>query len=283
MQSENEWETQHMADSSAVKAGNGAAKTGNGGSLSAPTARTQLATIETGARGLVLKDLDSMWRFATAVVKGGMAPKSMTKPEQVLIALQMGAELGLTPMMSLKTIAVVNGTPSVWGAGVPALCMNHPLFESLKEEWSGQGETRKCTVTMRRKNNPEPTIRTFGYTDAKRAGLLSRDTYKNYPDRMYQCRARAWAANDCFPDAMMGLSVAEEVQDLAFSQTAGTSIESGDDAPLSSLDAAADLLEKDGAIDAEFTDSGDDVDDEWPENATTPTREELADQAKGLF
>jgi hypothetical protein len=49
--------------------------------------------------------------------------------------------------------------------------------------------------------------------DAKRAGLLGKDNWKNYPRRMLQMRARSWALRDCFSDVLLGMRLAEELQD----------------------------------------------------------------------
>lgn len=206
-----------------------------------------------------------MWRLSIFVIASGLAPRGYDKPEKVLIAIQWGAEIGLSPMQSLKSIAVIGNNPAVWGDAIPALCRRHPQFKSIKEEWVGEGEKRKCRVTMRRKDDEEPTVREFGYADAKRAGLVGKDTYLKFADRMYQCRARAWAAHDCFPDALMGLAIAEEVLDCEFTEQ-GPSLSSGDDAPLNTLDEAADLLDADA-----------DKVDALHDSPSSPTPEELAD------
>lgn len=202
----------------------------------------QSQSLSAGSRGLVFHSMDEMWRFATAVTKARMAPKTLDSTEKVFIALQMGAEVGLTPMQSLKNIAVIHNSPSMWGDALVAIVRRSPVCEWIKESWTGSGETRKAIVTGKRANDPEHCTREFGYADAKRAGLLSNATYKNYPDRMYQNRARAWMFRDLFADLLMGLDVAEEAQDLAYSQSR-PAITSGDAAPLDSLDDAAELID----------------------------------------
>ena len=50
--------------------------------------------------------------------------------------------------------------------------------------------------------------------DAKAAGLLGKQgPWTQYPKRMRQMRARAFAVRDVFPDVLKGLPVAEEVMD----------------------------------------------------------------------
>src|SRR6266478_3926901 len=56
-----------------------------------------------------------------------LAPKDFKgKPANVLIAMQMGAEVGLAPMQSLQNIAVINGRPSLWGDAALGVVQVHP-------------------------------------------------------------------------------------------------------------------------------------------------------------
>lgn len=133
------------------------------------------------------------------------------KPANCLIAMQWGAELGLKPLQSLQNLAVINGRPALWGDAVIALVLASPLCEYVTEE--DDGETAVCRV--KRKGAPEQ-VRTFSTEDAKRAGLLGKQgPWTQYPKRMRQMRARAFALRDVFPDVLRGMPVAEELQDMA--------------------------------------------------------------------
>lgn len=132
------------------------------------------------------------------------------KPSNVLIAVQMGAEIGLKPMQALQGIAVIKGMPCVWGDALLAVAMGHPEFEDIIEEI--EGDTAICTV---KRKGRSPCIRRFSKEDAKRAGLYSRDgVWKTYPQRMLQMRARSWAIRDLFADALKGIQTREEVEDI---------------------------------------------------------------------
>ena len=73
------------------------------------------STIQIGSSGLILNDLDSLWRFSGYVSTSGLAPKGIQSREAIFTAIQMGLEVGLTPMAALQNIAVINGRPSIWG------------------------------------------------------------------------------------------------------------------------------------------------------------------------
>lgn len=134
------------------------------------------------------------------------------KPGDILIAGQMGAELGVSWMQALSNIAVINGRPCIWGDLMLALIRSHPDFESIEETYDK--ETQTATCVLKRKSDKKPVTQYFSWQDAIEAGLTGKDTYKKYKRRMLQMRARSWAVRDCMPDALRGISVAEEVMDL---------------------------------------------------------------------
>lgn len=165
-----------------------------------------------GDRGLQFSDMESMWRFCTAVVNSRTF-KDIDTPEVALIRLQAGLELGLTPIWSLTNIMVTNGRPSVWGDALLGLVLNHKDCVDVIEKFEGAGENLIATCEVHRKGRL-PVKREFGVTDAKRAGLHGKNVHGAYPKRMLQMRARSWACRDSFADALRGLGVIEEARDV---------------------------------------------------------------------
>jgi hypothetical protein len=94
------------------------------------------------ARGLALQTISDAMTFGKMVAGSDFAPKDFRgKPESCVLAMQHGAELGLSPMQAIQSIAVVNGRPSVygdtakgnrpsWGAAAPGEIAK-PLWEDL--------------------------------------------------------------------------------------------------------------------------------------------------------
>lgn len=188
----------------------------------APEAGAQLAPIAGGKpksaligyaeRGIALRSMEDAFIFAKAVINSGMAPKGFGSPEAVLVAIQFGAELGLTPMASLQNIALVNGRPTLWGDAVPGVCQAN--LESYKDEPIGADESYGFRVTVVRKGRSDPIVRTFTVAMAKKAGLWGKQgPWSQYPDRMLLMRARTFAFRDAFPDALRGIATVEEMRD----------------------------------------------------------------------
>lgn len=182
------------------------------------------AELAVGERGIALNDFDGMWRFAEAAHQSGLAPKQLTSQPAIFIALQLGAEIGLPPMASLQSIAVVNGRPTIWGDAMMAVCRATGELEEFVEWYEENGErlprnpvtfTDKTMAICRVKRQGYAAAETgFSVADAKTAGLWSKDgPWKQYPARMLKYRARSFALRDQFGDALRGLHSAEEVQD----------------------------------------------------------------------
>jgi DNA-directed RNA polymerase subunit RPC12/RpoP len=175
--------------------------------------------IELNGRGLALRTLADMTRFAEGVIKAGLAPRSLETREKLIIAMQLGQEIGLSYMIALKSIAVINGTPTIYGDAALGLVRRSSLLVGINEEINGQieesldetlpGTAALCTV---QRKNEEPITRAFTVGDARRAGLWNkRGPWQTHPKRMLQYKARAFALRDVFPDVLMGLHFFEEM------------------------------------------------------------------------
>ena len=161
-------------------------------------------------------NIDEAIRFANIIAKTDFAPKEMKgKPFDILLAMQMGAELGLKPMQSIQNIAVINGKPSLWGDAALAVVKNHKDFEYCNEYMEDNDTVAVCSI--KRKNEPLKEVK-FSTKDAEKAGLLTGNTnsyspWRKYTKRMLQMRARGFALRDSFPDALKGLVTREEAED----------------------------------------------------------------------
>ena len=170
---------------------------------------------------------DQLAQFAAMASKSNLVPPAYKgKPEDIMLAVQMGSEVGLAPMQALQNIATINGRPALWGDAQLGLCKSHPLWVSIEETMTGAGETRSAHCVVIR-NGETPVVREFGYVQAKQAGLWGKSgPWTQYPDRMMQMRARGFALRDAFPDALRGLLSEHEAMDTPPPVYKGTTIDS---------------------------------------------------------
>ena len=159
---------------------------------------------------LAPSNFDEAWRMAEILADSDLVPKDFRgKPGNTLVAIQWGAEIGLGALQAVQNIAVINGRPALWGDAVIALVRSSPLCEFIIE--TDDGNTAACRV--KRRGEPEQT-RTFSMEDAASAGLKGKQgPWQQYPKRMRQMRARAFALRDVFADVLKGIPMAEELQD----------------------------------------------------------------------
>jgi hypothetical protein len=154
-------------------------------------------------------------RFSDMLAKSQMVPKAYQgKPEDVLVAVQWGRELGLAPLQALQNIACINGKPSVYGDAAMALVQASPVCENIEEYFEAEGSPNPVAVCVAHRRGRTPVTVKFSVEDAKRAGLWGKTgPWQAYPKRMMQMRARGFALRDAFPDVLKGLITVEEAQD----------------------------------------------------------------------
>lgn len=160
------------------------------------------------------KDLTEAMSYAKMMAESELVPTHFrAKPANVLIAVQMGLEIGLSPMQAIQNIAVINGKPCVYGdAGKALLYSGGCKIEESDVEEIKKTQVAKCRIT---RPNGQTTERTFSVEDAKTAGLWGKaGPWTQYPYRQLSWRAFWFAARDGAADMLRGLAGAEELDDL---------------------------------------------------------------------
>ena len=154
-----------------------------------------------------VEQLEASGKLAAHYCATDMVPKSYQgKPEAGAVAIQWGAEIGLAPLQSLQNIAVINGSPALWGDALVALVKASGSCKFLTTEYDAQLQV--ATVSTQRVGEPVET-RSYSMQDAQLAGLAGRDTYKRHPERMLQARARSHLLRDVYADLLRGIMIRE--------------------------------------------------------------------------
>ena len=192
------------------------------------------AVAKVAAQPVVLRpqNLTELTQFAQMAARSSMVPRDyIGKPENVMVAIQMGSEIGLAPMQALQNISVISGRPAVWGDAMLGLCRQSPLCEDIEERTEGEGD-RMVAICNAKRVGKKPVEGRFSVDDAKKAGLWNKaGPWQQYPKRMLQMRARGFALRDAFPDVLRGLVSAEEAADMPAADTFnGTTIDANSEA-----------------------------------------------------
>ena len=213
-----------------------------------------LATMRAGATALLPiypETFDDVVRFARMAIFAGMVKplktgwgdrevvedERATEARATMVVLQ-GMELGLPPMASVQLIAMINGRMTVHSEGVPGILLARGF--KIKQEFVGtQYEDDFAAVCTLTRPDGEVNVTRFSVSDAKEAGLWQtsptvkkkgrdKSTYDapndspwfKYRKRMLWARALGFNSKDFASDAMKGLAVAEEVEDMLRSRNA---------------------------------------------------------------
>ena len=174
---------------------------------------SQLTT--TNRQGFAPATLGEAMEFSKMLADSTMVPRAYQgKPQDILVCVQWGQEIGLAPLQALQNIAVINGKPSVYGDAAMALVQASAVCEDVQEYFEGEGTPNPIAVCVAKRRGRKEVVAKFSVEDAKRAGLWGKTgPWQAYPKRMMQMRARGFALRDAFPDVLKGLITAEEAQD----------------------------------------------------------------------
>lgn len=164
---------------------------------------------------------EDAFRLAKMYVASKMLPNRYTTPESVVAAQQYAAELGITGIIALRQIAIINGTPALFGDLPLAIVRGKGQLEKIDEFLVTEDGTRIClknknldapffaAVCILKRKGEEEREFVYSITDAKVAGLWDRNVWKPHPKRMIQMRTRGWGLKDVFADALSGIAQGE--------------------------------------------------------------------------
>lgn len=143
---------------------------------------------------------------AKCFLQSGLLPKTIQRPEQVVLVMLKGRELGIPPLQALSHINVINGKPAMSAELMLAQILRlHPKTQFKFLERSN----RKCTMSVKRAGFDFETFE-FTIEDAELAGLMSNPSWKKYPRAMLHARVVSEMARSLFPDAISGCSYTPE-------------------------------------------------------------------------
>ena len=147
--------------------------------------------------------------FAELTAGAALAPKAYQgDPGSILIAVNLGTSMGLSPAESLYRIHVIEGKPS---ASAELITSN---VRRAGHRLRSQGDAVSATVEIVRSDDPDFTNTvTWTIDDAERAGLLGKDNWRKYPAAMLLARATTQCARQACPEALYGVIYTPEELD----------------------------------------------------------------------
>lgn len=148
------------------------------------------------------------------------------KPMDCAIAVDMANRMGISPMMVMQNLYVVKGKPQWSGQACMSLIRGSNDFKNVRPVYTGERNTDSWGCYIRAEDNVTGKIVTGTEVTigmAKAEGWYSKkDKYGNetskwqtMPEQMLAYRAAAFFARVYIPNALMGVAVEGEAEDIS--------------------------------------------------------------------
>jgi hypothetical protein len=177
----------------------------------------ELAVLPARSAAITERDVVDGWvevvtkiaKLADMIADTDFVPKALrSKPAAITACMLTGREIGVGPMLSMKVIHMVNGTPSL-----AAEYKRGRALQAGHEIVYDETTITRCVVRGRRKNEDSWVTVMWTIEDARRAKLAGKDVWQQNPRRMLEARATGELCDLKFPDCSWGLATTEALQD----------------------------------------------------------------------
>lgn len=174
---------------------------------------------------IIPQSIEDVFRVAKGVAQSGLAPAALVgnKDENaaamaIAVAIMSGAELGLKPMVALRSFTVINGKPALYGDGLINVVRQSGKVEYLRTGCDERDGQMVGWCEAKRNDTGEDKRVEFTQAQAQRADLwkTSGNTpWAKYPERMLAWRAAGYCLRELFGDVLGGIRDEFEAREIA--------------------------------------------------------------------
>lgn len=160
--------------------------------------------------------IQELQALANSAHKSGLIPGRLN-PDQMLMIMMTGQEIGLTPMMALQKINILHDRMCLSAEAMAAVIIGagHQIITKERSD-------EQCVLVGIRKGETVEHEHRFTKQDAVKAGL-SGQQYQKRPATMFYNRCLTQLARAVFPDCIAGLSYGpDEIEEMAANTTKQT-------------------------------------------------------------
>lgn len=164
---------------------------------------------------------ETAYKMATCLSKSQLVPaKFQGKPDDCLIALDISKRIGLSPLMVLQNIDVIQGKPS-WSSKACIALINRCGKYSTDIDWefeanhNGKGLSARA-FAVQKSDNKVVYGSWVTWEIVEKEGWLTKNgsKWKTFPEKMMRYRAASWFAGERCPEVLLGLPTTDEVEDV---------------------------------------------------------------------
>jgi hypothetical protein len=174
--------------------------------------RALAGNVKIGSNGLAPVNLAELMDFAQLMAKAGpMVGKTFRDNPGACLGIAMQAmQWGMNPFAVSQKAYTTGDNIGYEGQLVIAVINAHaPIVARLKPTYSGEGATRKCTISATLKGETEPAI--YESPEVGEITVKNSPLWKSDPDQqLFYYSSRMWARRYC-PEVIMGVYDIDEL------------------------------------------------------------------------
>lgn len=149
-------------------------------------------------------------QLGEVLYRSGYFSPDIKNASQAVVKILRGQELGLPAVTSLEQVYVINGKTALGASLIASKIKASGKYNYKIKRLDDTG----CELIFY-ENGKEVGTSSFNAEDAKKAGLVGRDTWQKYPRNLYFARALSNGAKWYCPDVFMGaIYVPEELENI---------------------------------------------------------------------
>lgn len=168
---------------------------------------------------------EKLMDMATMMAKSTIVPVTyQNRPENCFIALDMASRMGISPMVVMQNLYVIQGKPSWSGSAIASMIRSNKNYRNVELNYTGTPNTDSwgAYVTADRISDGKKIKGgTVTIATAKKEGWFQKSgsKWQTMPEQMLGYRAYAWFGRLYCPEVMMGLQTSDEVEDIVNSKS----------------------------------------------------------------
>lgn len=155
------------------------------------------------------QEFKALLEFGQMLVASGFLPSALNTAAKAVAVILTGREMGISPMLALRSINIVDGKPIV----AADLQLSRFKANGGRAHWQRLDDT-VAELWLRHPNGDEHTER-FTIDDAKRAELLSKKNWQKYPAAMLRSRVISAGLKSIGYEPTSGVYDVDEADDIA--------------------------------------------------------------------
>jgi hypothetical protein len=162
-------------------------------------------------------NLAGLYRLAQMYSRTGMIPAQyQQRPDDCFIAIEMAFRLGIAPLAYMQASYVVHGKPGIEAKlAIALLNKSGRIKGSIRWRFAGENQTRECTAYATDAATGEEISMPVNWAMVRAEGWDKKSGSKwvTMPDTMFRYRSAAFLIRAYYPEVLMGIEFADELQD----------------------------------------------------------------------